>query len=219
MQGRTALLLAASAAAVVAAAGAILLRASERGEVAGTVRDARSGLPVAGVTLVLGERVQTLMASSRFSFGEGGGTLHASAPGYEDLAVAIGGGPLDLRMEPRTVPQAQSLTAFLRLAGDALMIDVQLRGREGLALEFFPAIDIPAEVRLATEDGRVLFEGRLQSEIDPGARFEKLKYRLPGSAVAGLTGTERFLLDIALVMPERVISWRREGLALSNASS
>ena len=211
---------------VIAAAvfGGAAYAFTARGGVHGTLADARSGLPVAGARIVYGDRVLFRFASTPFSIGGSGGDLPVTAPGYDDLTVPaaeIGRAPLDLRMEPRTIPGLASIAAWLRQTADGIIIDVQLRSEAGAALEYFPAVPLPARILLAEDigaegapvTGPALFEGRVEGLIDPAARFDKLKYRLPVTLRAGA----RLLLDLAVEAPGGTLSFRRGGLTPAEA--
>lgn len=107
----------------------LLLHAARAGAIEGTVVDAASGRPLAGVAISAGDSQARSDAQGRFRVDEGGATaLAVRAPGYRRQSVALAVGArarLQVALEP-FLPKALYLSAWgigdARLRGDALAL-------------------------------------------------------------------------------------------------
>lgn len=225
-----------SAGFITAAAAASIALASCSGAFApgrvlsGTVTDAANGMSVNKARIVFDGRTTTLYTTAEFRLSRlagTGGILSVDADGYEPFQkqVALRGREtrIHVALQGREVPGLAGILAWCAWEPEALRIDIRLIDSAGVTLEHFPALPFTARARLSvnigTNDrprpGALLYEGPVSITYDPSARLDRLKGRIPRTAISAPPGTaERGMLELALGTPQGSYTWTRGDVQL-----
>lgn len=214
----------------IAAVFLFLFLGQGTGSISGQIFDTGNGMPVYGARVKFGNKSTTLYTSKEFrltSLPRDSGILTVTAPGfYEEvrkLTLKRRKMEISVPLRGKEVPGLGGVLVWGEWEGDDLRLDIRLTTAEGRGIEHFPALAFGAEVRIsenlgtpqAPVRGQLLFDGKPRLYLDLSSQLEKLKCKIPSSAINDpQSGVVLGVLDFVLHTEQGAFTWARGDIIL-----